>query len=612
MKNKLFATSVATPAILFSTLLLTQSKVASADTVNVSEDGGLQLSITANRRPQSIDKTLASVTVITRKDIENTQAHDVVDMLRLQRGITVSRTGGTGSLTSLFIRGTNSKHVLVLIDGVRVASETTGQFDWGQLSLAQVDRIEIVRGPRAALYGSDAIGGVIEITTRKNASPYITLTAGSHGTGKISTGFSDGDDKNHVSANVSVEDIDGYSVQNSKGDSYNPDIDSYHRGSASISFSRQMTDKTKVGLGLTQSSSKLDFDQGDSKGEFETINAFMESSVTDRWNHKISVSHTGDDLASLSIHPIYGNSNATYKTRRNEVNWQNNIQLSNKTSLIIGANYRKNSAKVSGTYTNYSDRTSNKAIYANVNNKQGALNLDLSVRYDKHNKTGGETTGQIATGYDFSPRTTAYASFGTAFRVPTVNELYDPFFGNPDLKPENSRAFEIGIKSQINKAHRLEASLFHTKVKDLISSKKNINKATLEGIELGYSGSHNKVDWGVDISLLKAEDGLTGKRLQQRPKHKVTLNLGYTLNDNTRFGLDASVVGSRTDTDFSSFPSKSVNLDSYSLLNLSIKQKLDKHSSLGLRLENVTNEDYELVYGYNTPKRGAYLTFSYQ
>ena len=613
MKNKLFATSVAatliTPVILFSSLLITQN--TTADTTNANDNSGLQLSITANRRPQSIDKTLASITVITRKDIEKTQAQDIIDVLRLQRGITISRTGGAGSLTSLFIRGTNSKHVLVLLDGVRIASETTGQFDWGQVSLDQIDRIEIVRGPRAALYGSDAIGGVIEITTRKNASPYISLTVGRYDTKRISAGFSDSDDKNHIALNISKEETDGFSAQNEKGSSYNADKDANQKSSISLSLSRQMTDKTKVGIDLTQSTNKVDFDQGDSDVELQTASLSVETQISKRWDQKIQISHISDDSASNYVSP-WGNSDSSYQTRRKEINWQNNIKLSDVTSLILGANYRENSAHVSGTYSNYSENTKNKAVYVNVNNKRGALNLDLSLRHDNHSKTGGKTTGQAAIGFDINSKSTVYTSYGTAFRVPTVNELFDPSFGNPDLKPENSKTFEVGIKSQLSQNHRLEASVFHTKVKDLISSKKNINKATLKGIELGYSGSSNKIDWGLGVSLLKAEDKLTGERLLQRPEQKVTLNLGYALNEKTHLGMDATFVSSREDMDFSPFPASRVKLDSYSLLNISLTQKLDKHSRIGLRLENVTNEDYELVYGYNTPKRGAYLTFSYK
>ncbi|MCF6189020.1 MAG: TonB-dependent receptor [Cocleimonas sp.] len=608
MKNKLFATSVAataiTPVILFFSFLTTQHTFA--DTVKVDDDGGLQLSITANRRAQSIDKTLASVTVITRKDIENTRTQDIVDLLRQQRGISIARTGGVGSQTSVFIRGTESDHVLVLLDGVRIASATTG-FDWSQIPLDQVERIEIVRGPRAALYGSDAIGGVIEITTRKNTRPYLSMTAGKYGTRKVSAGFSDGDEKSRVSLNVSSEKSDGFSATNPDAGqySYDPDKDAHRKGSLSLSFSRQLTNKTKAGIELFQSNNDIDFDIGSSDVELATVNTYVESNVTDKWSHKLNVSYAKNEVLSTSIF-------SEFTTGRRELNWQNNIALANSVSLILGANYREESGKTGSIST---EEINNKAVYANVNKKKGALNLDLTVRHDKHSQAGNRTTGQVASGYDLSTKTTAYASYGTAFRAPNINDLYYPGFfgsyaGNPNLKPETSKTFEVGLKSRITDNQYLEGSLFHTKISNLISNSGansqaiNIDKATLKGLELGYSGKSNKLSWGADLTLLRTKNDVTKKRLLRRPNHKVTLNLGYDVSEKTRLGMDASFVGSRED-----FGAK---LDDYSLLNLSLNQKLTKRASLGLRLENVTNEDYELAYGYNTPKRGAYLTFSYK
>ena len=612
MKNKLFATSfttvaatLTTPAILFSSFLITQNTFA--DTVEVGDEGGLQLSITANRRAQTIDKTLASVTVITRKDIERIQAHDIVDVLRLQRGISISRNGGSGSSTSVFIRGSESDQVLVIMDGVRVSSATTGAFNWGGISLAQIERIEIVRGPRAALYGSDAIGGVIEITTRKDFSPYVSLGYGKYATKKLSAGFSGDFNKNHVAINISGEKSDGFSATNEKAGKYtfNPDKDPHDKKGVSLSLSRQFNDRIKAGINLTKNENKVDYDQGDTDSNLETISLFMNSDISERWRHEVRASHTKNDSLSTSS---YGKSH--FNTRRKELNVQHNYSVSNNTSFIIGGNYRESK----GISKGYNKKVDNKALYGNINNKKGALNLDLSVRHDKHSKAGSKTTGQIAAGYDLSPKTTAYTSYGTAFKAPNINELYYPGFlgsyaGNPNLKPETSKTFEVGIKTQISESQRLEISLFKTDVKNLISytgkNKQAINnsKVKIKGLEVGYAANFDKLDLGLDLSLLKARDD-NDKQLIRRPKSKVTLNLGYAISDKTRLGLDASIVSSRLDRG-------DKTLDKYALVNLSLNQKVAKHTNVGLRLENVTKESYELAHGYNTPERGAYLTLTY-
>lgn len=613
MKNVLSATfKVALPLVLFSTY--SQNAVAEK-AVRLANNGGLELSITANRRPQSLDKTLASVSVINRDDIEKIKAHDVVDVLRLQHGISISRNGGTGSSTAVFIRGAESDQALVLLDGVRISSATTGAFDWAEMPVDQIERIEIVRGPRAALYGSDAIGGVIEISTRKNTSPYLNLTAGKYNTKGLNAGFSDGDGTHHVSANIAVEKSDGFSATNKKAGQYtfDPDKDGYQKNSVSLSFSSQLSERSKAGINLFHSKNKVDYDMGKSDAELETASVYLDSNLTSRWAQRLSASHTSDDLLSQSS---FGES--PFNTRRNELDWQNTLSLSNNTSVILGASYRQDKGKSK----DFDEKVNNKALYANINNKIGRLNLDLSARYDKHSKSGNKATGQLAAGYALSPKTTAYASYGTAFKAPNINELYYPGFGgryagNPDLKPETSRTFEVGLKTQLSSTQHLEVSLFHTKVKDLISYTGDNNQAinnekvTLKGVEIGYKVNHGKLDLGLNASLLRTKDA-AGERLIRRPDSKVSLNLAYALSSKTHLGMDATMVGSREDMNFSAYPAERVKLAKYTVLNLSASHKIAKHASLGVRVENVTNKDYELAYGYNTPKRGAYLTLSIQ
>ena len=615
MKN-MTAVLITAPLFILTSLQVPGVLAAESDAVTLNKAGGLELSITANRRLQEVDETLAPVSVITRKNIEQIQAQDVIDILRLQTGVNISRSGGAGSQTSVFLRGAESRHALVLLDGVRVASATIGSFDWSSLAIDQIDRIEIVRGARTSLYGSDAIGGIIQVFTRKNAGPYASITYGSDNTKRGSAGISKSIGKTRVSLNVSAEDSDGFSSSNVKAGefTFDPDDDGYQKKSVSAALSHQFTDKTKAGLDVFYSKNKADYDQGTSETDLETIKLYVQSKVSNKWSQQLSLSQSINDSVSASSFGV-----SKFESKRRELNWQNDLKLSKNSDLTLGANYLEDNGKTA----DFDDKITNKAIYASLIQKYDKLNLELSGRYDKHSQAGSDVTGQVAAGYAFTPSTTAYVSYGSAFRAPNINDLYYPgffgsFAGNPDLEAETSKTFEIGLKSRLSKMHRLEASLFDTRVDNLINltgvdnQAINVGKVTLKGLELSYSGNTDEFDWGFGATIQRLEDAAAGERLIRRPNNKFTANVGLNLSRKTRIGIDAEVSSSRLDNNFAEFPSERVKLGAYNLLNLSLNHKLSKHTNLGLRVENLTNEDYELAYGFNTPERSAYLTFTYK
>ncbi|WP_299878637.1 TonB-dependent receptor [uncultured Cocleimonas sp.] len=619
MKYPLLATKVAPLSVLAISLASLQSPVFADEAVQLNDEGELELSITANRRLQKTNETLAPVSVITRKNIDEIQAQSIIDVLRLQNGVDISRSGGEGSQTSVFLRGSNSNQSLVLVDGVRVSSVTAGSFDWSALPTEQIERIEIVRGARTALYGSDAIAGVIQVFTRKNGGPYASVSLGEFGTKRGSAGFSKSLGKNgnsKLSLNVAAENSDGFSSTNSNAGefSFNPDDDGYKKRSVTGAFSHDFSDTTKVGINILSSNNKNDFDQGKSETDLQTISAFFQSNINEKWSQKLSVSRSENNLESISS---FGAS--TFDTEREELDWQNNLNLSDKTALVLGANYRKDQGKTN----DFDDDISNKALYANLNSGVGKFTFELAGRYDDHSLAGSEFTNQLAAGFALTPKTTAYASYGTAFTAPSINDLYYPGFfgsyaGNPDLEAETSKTFEIGLKSELAKNHKFEASMFRTKVENMIgftgenNQASNTEKVLLKGVELSYAGSANKFDWGLGASILRATNDLTNERLVRRPNNKFTAKLGYAMTSRTRLGADLISSSSRQDDDFSSFPSTRVKLDSYTLLNLTLNQKINKHMKVGVRVENVTDEDYQLASGFNTPGRAAYLTLSYQ
>ena len=623
MRNLSIALKVALPVVLLSS----QISVAQAeDAVSLNQSGELEVTVTANRREQQSRNTLAPISVITRDEIENIQAQDIVDVLRLQNGVDIARNGGAGNTTSVFLRGSNSKQVLVLIDGVRVSSATNGSFDWAGLPLDQVEKIEIVRGPRAALYGSDAIGGIIQVFTRKKSGSYVSATLGKYGTSGLNVGIAKNGEKTDFALNVATESSDGFSATNSRAGEFTfvPDLDGHSKKSINGSLSHQLNDKTKAGVNFFYSSNDAEFDEGDSDLEVQTLSAFVSSEISDKWKTKLTVSEARNETISASAFGV-----STFDTKRTEINWQNDLTLSENSDFIVGLSHRETDAKITG-FSNFDDDISNSAIYANVLNRIGKFNLDLSGRYDDHSQAGGEFTGQVATGYSFTPNTNAYISYGTAFRAPNINDLFNPgspsfsdptifqFAGNPDLEPETSKSFEVGLKTNIGQHSRLDFSVFRTKVADQIvfqgvnNQLINLDETLLKGVEISFAGNTEKYDWRLGTTIQRAIDNKTKERLVRRPNNKFTLEVGAKVTPKTRLGLDAVFSSNRIDNDFSSFPSSRTSLKSYSLVNLSLNHKISKSVNLGMRVENVGDAIYETAHGYNTPRRGAYFTFSYR
>ena len=341
MKN-ITAVLITTPLFILTSLYFPVVFAAESDAVMLNKNGGLELSITANRRLQEVDETLAPVSVITRKNIEHIQAQDVIVILRLQTGVNISRSGGAGSQTSVFLRGSESRHALVLLDGVRVASATIGSFDWSSISVDNIERIEIVRGARTSLYGSDAIGGIIQIFTRKNAGPYAAITYGSDNTKRGSAGLSENIGKTKLSLNVSAEGSDGFSASNEKAGefTFDPDDDGYQKKSISATVSHHINDNTKAGLDVFYSKNEADFDQGTSETDLETIKAYVQAKVSDKWSQQLSLSQSRNDSVSTSSFGV-----SKFESKRRELNWQNDIKMSNSADLTLGANYLEDNGK---------------------------------------------------------------------------------------------------------------------------------------------------------------------------------------------------------------------------------------------------------------------------
>ncbi len=569
--------------------------------------------VTATRVAQTVDESLASVTVITREDLERTHSQDLLDVLRLQAGVDVSRTGGPGSDTSVFLRGTNSNHVLVLVDGVRASSTTTGAFAWQYLPPSQIERIEIVRGPRAALYGSDAIGGVIQIFTRRAAGPTARVEAGSFGTKSLQAGWGGGE-KTRFHINADVRDVEGFSATNEKNTfGFDPDKDGFEQQSLTAGLSTPLSAHAKLDLQAWRSNSETEFDPGAGVSDAvnQTLSARLALEMSERWTQTFSLGNARDDTETKGDFP------SKIVTHRTTADWQHDISLAPDSLLTAGLSYVRETGEntdLAAATTVFDDSLHDAAAFAILHQRIGDNDWQFSARRDEHSEFGGHTTGQVAWGRDLGKQWRLTASYGTAFRAPNFNELFHPgfggfFAGNPELEPERSRSAEIGLRYRASASTQYRVNAFDTRVKDLIEyagpnfQAINIGEATMRGVEFEYGTVRGPWQGLLNVTLQRTRNEETGEELLRRPERKLSLNLSREVGTG-RVGTELFLSSERTDFG-------SAKLGGYGLVNLYAGYPVAKYLTLEARVENLFDKEYELARGYNTPDRSAYIAVRY-
>ena len=571
---------------------------------------GPTVEVTARRESTVIDATLAAVRVIDRAEIERRQAGDLMELLRTEAGVDITRSGGVGQATTLFLRGSNSNHTLFLIDGVRVSSANSGLYDLAHLPLANVERIEIVRGPRAAFWGSDAIGGVVQIFTRKVDGYAGRVMAGKYGRLGVDASIGGQGERGEMSLTVGQEQTDGFSATNENAYGFNPDKDGYENNHARLNIASSIGEQM-LRFAAQGTQAEVEFDQGVTDAENTSAVLSIEGALADRWTHRLDLGHSREDLDT----PAYF---AAYEARRNTLDWHHQYTLNDATTLSGGVNYARERGAELETFGNtevFGARRHNTALYAGVAHHAGAHDLEFTGRYDDSSVFGGEATFQAAWGWQLADATRLRASIGQGFRAPSLNELYSPgfgglFAGNPALQPEQSDSLELGLRHDFNGDHRIEASAYRTRVDDLISFSGgetyqaiNIARADIDGVELEYSGHVGAFALVANATVQDAQNRDTGTDLLRRPGQKGTLRVDYTLSGGASLGTE--VFGSGTRQDFNG------PLPGYGLVHLVGSLPFGERWRVGVRVENLLDRDYEVLSGYNTPGRGAYVTLSY-
>jgi len=559
--------------------------------------------VTANRIEQRAASVPARVSVITRADIERSQAPDLVELLRLEAGVDIARNGGPGGQTSVFMRGANSNHVLVLIDGVRAAASGTGAFTWEILDPSVIERIEIVRGPRAARWGSDAIGGVIQIFTRRAEGVSAGVRYGSDNDRKGTLAVGRQQHDLPLDLTLTARKVDGFSAQNPRGFGFNPDDDGFENLSAATGGAADLAGGSLSWRGRI-ASGETEFDQGVTDYDNWSWRFDYVGESSGPWQWQLGAATLRDRLETETAFGV-----DEVVTRRLQGDFLAERRLGNSTQWLVGLDAWRESGASKGQWN---ESRSNLGVFTGLEGTAAGTGYELSIRLDDDEEFGTELTGSAGLNRRIGERWRAFASAGRAFRAPNFSQLYSPgffgglFAGNPDLDPERSWSAEIGVDFNPVAGQRLTLSAYSNWIDDLIAFSGtdfqaiNVNEARIRGLEF----THGVVagSWSSDFNLTwqDPEDRAAGRDLLRRASFKGNWVLGYAVG--TRWNIDGELahVGNRLDVG-------GVRLASYTLINVRAAYRLRDDWNLEVRVDNLADREYEPLVGFNAADRRVFV-----
>lgn len=567
--------------------------------------------ITATRTELPLEEVLAPSVVISRADIDRSMALDISNLLRFHAGLEISRAGGPGQQTSVFIRGTDSNQAVVLIDGVKINPATTGGAALQNISPDIVERIEVVKGPRSSLYGSDAIGGVINVITRRaDGAGFVDVSArgGRFSTrgANLSTGYAG--EHGDIGLVASWLQSDGFPTRTDS---------TTNRGYDNLSVNLQ--GGTRFGpvesrlrfwnaAGTTE---YTDFFLNPVSQDYQNTAAALEfgGQPGRQWNTSVRLSQIIDDITQ-------NQSTDFVETRRSLLEWQNDISVGNH-ALVTGLDVSQVDTRSLSFGTGFDESFDVNALYASDMITFGRHRLLLAGRYTDDQRYGDEFTWNAEYGLGIASSTRFVVLAGTGFRAPDSTDLFG-FGGNPNLKPETSTTAELSVRHLIGAHHSISGGLFRTDIDNLINfvvtdpatfagQNENVDQARITGVEMQYR--FTAAQWGlrVEAILQDPEDLTTGETLLRRAKESLTVNLTRAIGRH-QLGLDMLATGERKDFGVP----EPVTLAPYVLIDLTGQFTINRHWSVQGVIDNLLNEQYELARGFNTADRGVYIRVNYQ
>jgi vitamin B12 transporter len=545
--------------------------------------------VTAARVRQPLSSTLQSVTVITAQDVANSGQSTLLGLLQRLGGVEIAANGGAGQPGSVFIRGANSTHTLVLVDGLRIGSATSGTAAFENTPLDQVERIEIVAGPLSGLYGADAIGGVIQIFTRSGAgAPGYAVSAGygAYDTRKVNGSAQYRGTNVDAAFAAGFEDSNQFSATRPSipFGQFNPDRDPYRNANASARFAYRFGHDAEIGASGFWSEGRTHFDAGSDTDDvnvqrLSSYAAHAQGRVAPDWLALLRVGRSSDDVDTRGQFP------GRFRTDQDQATWQNTFDVAGG-ALVAGAEYLRQKVSSDTDYTTTS-RTIRSA-FAGFTGDYGPHGIQAMLRYDDNSQFGGHTTGSIGYGYRLQQSVRLRASAGTAFHAPTFNDLYYPFFGNPDLKAERSHSFDAGVDWHAS-SQNFSATYFENRVADLIVFDvatllpQNLSSARIRGGEFRYEGTVLDSDVRAKLTLQDPVNSDTGAQLPRRAKSFASVDASREVGA-WRLGIEVVASGARYD---SANEDPAARMGGYALVNLHASRALAPGWTIELRWNNV-------------------------
>jgi len=600
--------------------------------------------VTATRSEAALNQVGSSVTVISREEIERSQKSFVLDLLRSVPAVDVTRSGGPGGQTYVGIRGAKPEHTLVLVDGVRVndPASTGGSFDFANLPTDTIERIEILRGPQSTLYGSDAMGGVITIITRRGEGTptgFVSAQGGSFSTARERASVGGGAGPLNFSLGLSREDTRGIS---SAGEQYgNHETDGYHATSVSTRLGVAPSRNFDFDCIVRYLNDKTDLDNGGGPGQDDPNSIVRSEQVLvrgqgrlslfdDRWEQKLGISFTNLDRNyrndTDASHPE-DSDRASYHGQSLAFDWQHTVRLHKTNNLTLGVETREE--KAHSDYSSQSSYGPYSSVFPEESDRitgyylQDRISLwdawftTLGVRLDDHSRFGTEATYRFTTSYLVNRTATRFmGSCGTGFKAPSLYQLYEPTYGNRSLSPEKIEGWDIGVEQALLDGRiELGAIWFSNDFEDLIefdssaSKYKNTARAESYGVELSTTvRPTDDLTLGAAYTWTKTKDKATGLELLRRPENKFSVDANYRFNKKGNVNLEIVYVGKRRDTRFDpiTYAGTRVDLGGYLLANLAASYDVTRWLQVFARVENLLDRRYEEVWGYGTPGIGGY------
>jgi vitamin B12 transporter len=574
------------------------------------------VTVTASRTPSRVGDAVAEVTVIERADIERATGRSLAELLAQQPGLQLSNNGGLGKNSSIFIRGLESRHTLLLVDGMRLGSATVGTPSFDNLPLGLIERIEIVRGPLSSVYGSDAAAGVIQVFTRRGREGLFgnaSATSGTHRYGQYGGGLAFGQGAVDGAVQFSRTRSRGFSATNPRAlfGTHNPDDDGFEQTAGSLRLGWQLGADWRIDAMALESDGETRYDDGpgaDSRARLRNGVQTLQANgrITDAWRTKLSFGRSTDVYDTLATASAFTPLGATRSEQR-QLSWENTIATPIGTALALLERIDQDVSRPGASYT--VSRRSIDAVGLGLVGEAARHAWQAAVRHDSNSQFGGQTTGSVGYGYALSPAWRLAGSYGSSFVAPSFNQLYFPGFGNPNLLPEEGRHGELSAR-WTSGGQSLRAAWVDNRIRSYIPSgpvPANIPRTRIDGVVLSYEGRWRGVVAGASFEHLDPRNVTegspnAGKQLPRRASDALRAQVDWLLGAVT-VGGTVSAFSERYED-----PANRLRLAGFATLDLRADWALNREWTVGARLNNLADKAYETAYGFNQPGREAFVT----